>query len=161
LLSKGLVKGVLHLVRTERNMQAGISAKLVETFANEAAIAIESTHLYEETRTSLEMKSHLLQEMHHRVKNNLLSIAPVLGMERRRANSDETTRVLSESISRIDGMAATHDLLSRDEHIGMANLADIATKLIGVVSAYLVPPTLRVKFETRTTDVEVHSKKAL
>ncbi|MBA3825438.1 MAG: GAF domain-containing protein, partial [Ktedonobacterales bacterium] len=161
LLSKGLVKGVMHLVRTERHMQPGIGARLVETFANEAAIAIESTHLYEETRTSLEMKSHLLQEMHHRVKNNLLSIAAILRMERRRTTSEETTRVLSESISRIDGMAATHDLLSRDEHIGMANIADIATKLIGVVSAYLVPPTLRVKFETRTKDVEVHSKKAL
>jgi two-component sensor histidine kinase len=162
LVSKGLVEGVLHLVRSDRHVQPSIHAKMVETFANEAAIAIESSRLYEETRTSLEVKSYLLHEMHHRVKNNMLSIAAILRMERRRTSSPEAAQVLAESISRIDGMAATHDLLSREEHIGTANIGDIATKLVGVVSAYLVPPDLRVVFEVKTgTHVEVHSKKAL
>jgi two-component sensor histidine kinase len=161
LVSKGLVQGVLHLLRSERHMQIDSEDKLIETFANEAAIAIESTRLYEETRSSLAIKSHLLQEMHHRVKNNMLTIAAILRMERRRTTAPEAARVLAESISRIDGMAATHDLLSRDEHIGTANIGDIATKLIGVVSAYLVPPDLRVQFDVAASDVEVHSKKAL
>lgn len=161
LLSKGQIQGVLHLLSPSRHMQPSIQAKMVETFANEAAVAIESTNLYEETRDALEMKSHLLQEMHHRVKNNMLSIAAILRMERRRTTAPEAVRVLSESISRIDGMAATHDLLSRDERIGTAAIGDIATKLIGVVSAHLVPPTLRVQFDQRARNVEVHSKKAL
>lgn len=161
LVSKGLVQGVLHLLRNERHMQIDSEDKLIETFANEAAIAIESTRLYEETRSSLAIKSHLLQEMHHRVKNNMLTIAAILRMERRRTTAPEAARVLAESISRIDGMAVTHDLLSRDEHIGTANIGDIAKKLIGVVNAYLVPPELRVDFDVAACDVEVHSKKAL
>lgn len=161
LMSKGQIQGVLHLLSPSRHMQPSIQAKMVETFANEAAVAIESTNLYEETRDALEMKSHLLQEMHHRVKNNMLSIAAILRMERRRTTAPEAIRVLSESISRIDGMAATHDLLSRDERIGTAAIGDIAKKLIGVVSAHLVPPTLRVQFDERARNVEVHSKKAL
>jgi two-component sensor histidine kinase len=161
LVSKGQVHGVLHLLRPVRHTEPGLPARMVDTFANEAAIAIESTRLYEETRTSLEIKSHLLQEMHHRVKNNLLSIAAILRMERRRTASPEAARVLSESISRIDGMAATHDLLSREEHIGTTQIGDIATKLVGVVSAYLIPPSLRVEFEVKAGSVEVHSKKAL
>ena len=161
LLSKGLVKGVMHLLSSDRHMQASIQARMVETFANEAAIAIESTRLYEETRSSLELRSRLYQEMHHRVKNNLLSIAAILRMERRRTTSPEAMKVLSESVSRIDGMAATHDLLSNEDHIGTANIGDIATKLIGVVSAYLVPPELKMQFEPLPSNIEVHSKKAL
>ena len=161
LLSKGLVKGVMHLLSSDRHMQASIQARMVETFANEAAIAIESTRLYEETRSSLELRSKLYQEMHHRVKNNLLSIAAILRMERRRTTSPEAMKVLSESVSRIDGMAATHDLLSNEDHIGTANIGDIATKLIGVVSAYLVPPELKMQFEPLPSNIEVHSKKAL
>ncbi|MFW1545169.1 hypothetical protein ACEWAO_23760, partial [Vibrio parahaemolyticus] len=43
-----------------------------------------------------------------------------------------------------------------------ANVGDIASKLVGVVSAHLVPPTMRVDFQVRADPgVEVHSKKAL
>ncbi len=161
LLSKGLVKGVLHLLSSDLYLRARMQTKMIETFANEAAIAIESTQLYEETRTSLELRSQLYQEMHHRVKNNLLSIAAILRMEKRRTSSPEVDRILSESISRIDGMAATHDLLSNEDHIGTANLSDLATKIVGVVSAYLIAPELKVQFQVIPTTIEVHSKRAL
>ncbi len=161
LLSKGTLQGVLFLLSTNSHVQPSMQAKMVETFANEAAVAIESSNLYQETLRALEIKSHLLQEMHHRVKNNLMSIGAILRLERRRTTVPETVRVLSESISRIDGMAATHDLLSREERIGTASVSDLAAKLVGVVSAYLVPPTLRVDFDVRPCAVEVHSKKAL
>ena len=162
LVSKGQMQGILYLLSNSRHVQPSIQIRMVETFAHEAAVAIESFNLYEETLRALEMKSHLLQEMHHRVKNNLLSIAAILRMERRRTTAPEAVRVLAESISRIDGMAATHDLLSREERIGTADVGDIAAKLIGVVSAHLVPPTLKVEFQIRgSSGVEVHSKKAL
>jgi len=160
--SKGTLQGGLLLLSTSRNIQPQMQARIVETFASEAAIAIESANLYEETRRALEIKSHLLQEMHHRVKNNLLSIAAILRMEKRRTVAPEATRVLSESISRIDGMAATHDLLSQEDRLGAAKVIDIAQKLLGVVTSSLVPPTLHVKFDViEQGTVEVHSKKAL
>jgi two-component sensor histidine kinase len=161
LTSRGTLQGVLFLLSDSSRVQPGMQARMVETFANEAAVAIESSNLYEETLRALEIKSHLLQEMHHRVKNNLLSIAAILRMERRRTTAPETARVLSESISRIDGMAATHDLLSREERIGTASIADLAAKLVGVVSAHLVPPTLHVDFDIRPSAVEVQSRRAL
>jgi two-component system, sensor histidine kinase PdtaS len=162
LLSKGQMQGILYLLSNSRHFQPSIQVRMVETLAHEAAVAIESFNLYEETLRALEMKSHLLQEMHHRVKNNMLSISAILRMERRRTAEPEARRVLSESISRIDGMAAIHDLLSREERIGAASVGDIIAKLIGIVSAHLVPPTLKVDFQIRAEgNVEVHSKKAL
>jgi two-component system, sensor histidine kinase PdtaS len=161
LISKGVARGAMHLLRPERHIQREMQEGLLETFANEAAMAIESTRLYEETVEALAMKSHLLQDMHHRVKNNLLSIAAILRMEARRASSVEVEHVLRESISRIDSMAATHDLLSYEEHIGTANFTDIVMKLVGVVKAHLAPPNLTVHFNVRSSTVVVHSRKAL
>ena len=162
LVSKGLMHGVMLLLSQSQQIQPYMRAEMVETLAHEAAVAIESTRLYEETLRALEVKSRLLQEMHHRVKNNLLSIAAILRMERRRTTSEEAAKILAESVSRIDGMAATHDLLSREEQIGSASLEDLARKLVGVVSAHLVTPTMKVDFEIRAADkVEVHSRDAL
>ncbi len=161
--SKGQIQGVLCLLSHSRHVQPATLSRMVETFANEAAVAIESTGLYEETMRSLELKTQLLQEMHHRVKNNLLSITAILRMERRRTTSAEAAKVLAESISRIDGMAATHDLLSREERIGTARIDEIAMKLVGVVTAHLLPPNIRVDFDIRPKDsaVEVQSRNAL
>lgn len=162
LLSKGQIEGILLLLSSRPQIQPAIQMELMETLMNEAAIAIESTRMYLETRKALEKKSHLLQEMHHRVKNNLLSIAAILRMEKRRTTSAEAALVLAESVSRIDSMAATHELLSHEEEIGSANIGEIAKKLMGVVSAHLVPPTLKVDFDIRaSSSISVHSQSAL
>ncbi|HMP43186.1 MAG TPA: GAF domain-containing protein, partial [Roseiflexaceae bacterium] len=54
--------------------------RLLSTFADEAAIAIENARLYEESQRALAIKSAMLQEMHHRVRNNLQTISALLAM---------------------------------------------------------------------------------
>ena len=58
---------------------------LLQSFCNTAAIAIEQARLYDDARRSLTSKSALLQEMHHRVRNNLQTVAALLSMHVRRA----------------------------------------------------------------------------
>ena len=57
---------------------------LLEAFANEAAIAIENSRLYDAAVRGLQIKSALLQEMNHRVRNNLQTVAGLLSMQPRR-----------------------------------------------------------------------------
>ncbi len=53
----------------------------------------------------------LLQETHHRIKNNLQTISSILNMQRRRSENAETREVLSDNISRINSLASMHEIM--------------------------------------------------
>ncbi|MEG0133485.1 MAG: sensor histidine kinase [Clostridium sp.] len=59
-------------------------------------------------------KSVAIREIHHRVKNNLQTVASLLRIQGRRCNSEEAKISLQDSVNRILAIAATHELLSRD-----------------------------------------------
>ena len=60
----------------------------------------------------LRVKAAVIREIHHRVKNNLQTIASLLRLEQRRAASEETKVVLRDSINRISSIALVHEYLS-------------------------------------------------
>ena len=131
--------------------------QLVVTFANEAAIAIDNARLYEETRRGLELKSALLRELHHRVKNNLATVASILSLQRRRTRSAEVRNILAESVNRVQGLAATHDLLSHED-VSEARVDDVARKIVGVANANLRPLDSQITFEVDPCAVVIPSR---
>ena len=68
----------------------------------------------EELRRSLVQKTALLQEIHHRVKNNLAIVISILNLHRDATSDSETRRILTDSQTRIYAMAAFHENLYRD-----------------------------------------------
>jgi len=66
-----------------------------------------------EQEKALILKSVAVKEMHHRVKNNLQTIASLLRLQTRRSDSPETRKVLEESMNRIIAIASTHELLAQ------------------------------------------------
>lgn len=56
-----------------------------------------------------------IQEIHHRVKNNLQTVVSLLRLQARRAESPEAKKVLNESVNRVLSIAATHELLSKQK----------------------------------------------
>jgi GAF domain-containing protein len=154
---KQKILGCICIYSSQRHLLNPEQMQLVITFANEAAIAIENARLYEETRRGLEMKSILLRELHHRVKNNLATVAGILSLQRRRTRSPEVRYTLAESVNRVQGLAATHDLLAHED-VGEARVDDIARKIVGVANANLKPPDKHIRFIVEPCPIVISSR---
>lgn len=151
---KRKVLGCICIYSSHRHLLSPEQMQLIVTFANEAAIAIDNAGLYEETRRASELKSVLLRELHHRVKNNLANVAGILSLQRRLTKSPEVRYILAESVNRVQGLAETHDLLAHED-VSEARMEDIARKIVGVANANMRPPETRITFEVQTSDMVI------
>lgn len=73
-----------------------------------------------------------IREIHHRVKNNLQTVAALLRMQARRAESDEARIALGEAELRVAAIAVVHETLARqvDESVDFDEVADRIIALV-------------------------------
>jgi two-component sensor histidine kinase len=57
-------------------------------------------------------KDATIREIHHRVKNNLQTVASLLRMQARRSKSEETRESLDQAMRRVSAIAMVHDTLA-------------------------------------------------
>lgn len=57
-------------------------------------------------------KDATIREIHHRVKNNLQTVAALLRIQARRSRSDEARESLTQAMRRVSSIAVVHDTLS-------------------------------------------------
>ncbi len=90
---------------------------LLEAIAHHAAVALEHGRAV--------MRGVLAQEIHHRVKNNLQTVASLLRLQAR-AEGVDPKEALEHSVNRILAIAAVHEVLTeqRDEDVELAELID-------------------------------------
>jgi len=89
-------------------------------------------------------KDVLIREMHHRVKNNLQTIASILNLQGRRLESSEAKEAIGESVQRIRAIALVHEKLSSGASAEV-DFGDIAQSLVRYVEEGLVSPERRVE----------------
>ncbi|MEO8094364.1 MAG: histidine kinase N-terminal domain-containing protein [Pseudolysinimonas sp.] len=65
-------------------------------------------------------KDATIREIHHRVKNNLQTVASLLRIQSRRAKSDEGRDALAQAMRRVSAIAVVHDTLSE----GLSQIVD-------------------------------------
>lgn len=78
------------------------------------------------------VKNSIIKEIHHRVKNNLQTVAGLLRMEARRSSLPEVKQALQEGINRIESMALAHDIVSHydEDYIGIRSIYDELCRLL-------------------------------
>ncbi|HWP29815.1 MAG TPA: histidine kinase N-terminal domain-containing protein [Chloroflexota bacterium] len=109
-----------------------------------AIIAIQD--ITEEVRKEqeLKIKSAMIQEIHHRVKNNLQTIASLLRMQARRVRSPEAAEILRQSINRILSVAVVHEFLSHDE-ASVINIHEVCYRILTEVTHGIVDPEKNIR----------------
>ena len=83
-------------------------------------------------------KDATIREIHHRVKNNLQTVAALLRLQSRRLSSPDARLALEESMRRVTSIALVHETLSAtlDEAVEFDAIAD---RVIGMVSEMAAP----------------------
>src|SRR3954453_15946470 len=87
--------------------------ELLASIAQQAAVALEHGRAV--------MRGVLAQEIHHRVKNNLQTVASLLRLQARAAEPIDPREALEHSVNRILAIAAVHELLTerRDDDVDL------------------------------------------
>jgi two-component sensor histidine kinase len=91
----------------------------------------DATELRRRERALLS-KDATIREIHHRVKNNLQTVAALLRLQARRAGSDETRAALGEAQLRVASIAVVHEALSHDSGDTVA-FDEVVDRIIGLV----------------------------
>ncbi len=99
-------------------------------------------------RASLKEKEALLQEIHHRVKNNLQIIASLLSLQSGYISDPITLMQFKESQGRIRSMALIHEKLYQSETLALVDLADYVQSLAGILMR-TYSANERVRLETQ------------
>jgi PAS domain S-box-containing protein len=84
----------------------------------------------ERLRAALREKEVLLEEVHHRVKNNLQVITSLLGLQARSIKDSATRIKFDESRYRIQAMAILHEILDESSSLAEIDFADYIRRLV-------------------------------
>lgn len=151
--------GAICIFQRDRPADAAELQGLLNAFSDSAAIAIENADLYEDALRGMSRASTLLQEMHHRVRNNLQTVAALLSMQARHAGDAAWTEPLQQAVGRIRSIAVVHDLLSTG-NLRETTVDRIAKHVVDEASITVVPPGSQVRFEVPPSSVWVSSRQA-
>jgi two-component sensor histidine kinase len=82
-------------------------------------------------------KDATIREIHHRVKNNLQTVAALLRLQARRIGSAEARGALEEAVRRVGSIAIVHETLSQEvlDEVAFDDIADRLAALVTDVGA--------------------------
>ncbi|MEX0929919.1 MAG: PAS domain S-box protein [Balneolales bacterium] len=81
-------------------------------------------------KQSLREKEVLLQEIHHRVKNNMQVISSLHNLQARQIKDERTLAIFKESQNRVQAMALIHDQLYKSDDLAQINFGDYLKDLV-------------------------------
>lgn len=145
------VIGVFNCYKGQPYQFADSEIQLLTTLANQTALAIENANLV--------VRSAILREMHHRVKNNLQTIAMLLRLQLRDGREVSGREVLTETIQRILSIAAVHEMLSV-EGFRLINLRQLLERVTQNLTHVMSRPAFQLTVAVRGDDVFLTSQQA-
>ncbi len=135
LRTKGQTLGVLSCYTDRPHHFTEEELNVLMALANQAAVAVEHARL--------SLRSAILQEMHHRIKNNLQQVASLLRLQMYYAEGAGARELLNDSLNRILAIATVHDLLSRED-LDMVPIKRLAETILFHIQQALIPPQKQI-----------------
>ncbi len=116
---------------------------------------------YEELTQSLREKETLLQEVHHRVKNNMQVLSGLLYLQAKAAQNEKAREQLMESRQRVQSMALIHEKLYKTEDFSELDFEEYLQELITSLRQVHGLTAADVNFELDVDPVDIGLGKAV
>jgi signal transduction protein with GAF and PtsI domain len=145
------VIGVLNCYTGVPHVFAPQEIELLKALANQTALAIENSHLV--------LNAAVVREMHHRIKNNLQTIAMLLRLQLGEESESDPQEALRESISRILSIAAAHEVLS-DKGFRLADVKQVLQQVAQNATQNRLYPRESLDMQVRGDEITLPSRQA-
>lgn len=120
----------------------------------------ERTIATNQLKTSIQEKDILLQEIHHRVKNNMQIISSLLNLQITYLDDNEVVNLLKKSQNRVRSMAIIHEKLYQSNDFTKINLTEYINSLVnGLFYSYSIKN--HINSTINVDDVELNIETAV
>jgi two-component sensor histidine kinase len=100
------------------------------------------------------VRSAVIQEMHHRVKNNLQQIASLVRLQTHFSKYESADQALNDTLNRILAIAAVHELLSRDD-LDTVSVKKVAEQILIATKQSVVAPDKHLYTRVEGPDIRL------
>jgi two-component sensor histidine kinase len=113
----------------------------------------EATELRRRDRV-ISRREATIREVHHRVKNNLQTVASLLRLQARRlGDHPPAVAALEDSVRRITSIALVHETLT-EEFEGAVDMADVARRVVRMLEGSLGHEDAQIELHTASVRVD-------
>ena len=128
LTDSGKSIGVMALF--SRHPITGDDSILLENLAGTAGQVIQTSEVQEKIARSLKEKETLLQEIHHRVKNNMQVITSLLALQSSQIDDEKICALFNECENRVRAMALIHEKLYHSDDLAHVNFKEYLNEFV-------------------------------
>ena len=107
----------------------------------------------------LRVKNAMIQEIHHRVKNNLQTIVALLRLQARRTADKTAESALTDAINRILSIAVIHEFLS-DNDTWTINIKEVSQRIITQLEQGIIAPEVKISFRLTGPSIWLPARQA-
>ena len=115
----------------------------------------------EKVRASLTEKEILLQEIHHRVKNNLQLISSLINLQSRYLEDEKSREIFLESRERVKVMADIHTMLYQSKNLSRVNFGGFIRDLTGRLQQSYRIAGLTIEVQVDPADLSLSIKTSI
>lgn len=115
----------------------------------------------QEIKQLLMEKELLLREVHHRIKNNMLTISSLLGLQAATLSDPAGIQALQEADSRVQTMMVIYDKLYRSEYYQRVDLQMYLSALLSEIEATWQAPGRRIRLLQDVSALEIAPRQCL
>ncbi|MGM0404544.1 MAG: PAS domain S-box protein [Thermoplasmatota archaeon] len=126
---------------------------LLMEIAGDLAMAMNKIKAEKKLKRSLREKEILLDEIHHRVKNNLQVVSSLLKLQASERGNKDPLKILQEGQNRIQSMALIHEMLHRSDDMTRIELKAYIRELIRTIYQSYNISYGEVELETDMEDI--------